>query len=121
MSRKKPGFDNFFDLGKGKNRYIALSREIADSLLWRSLSKSAQLGYINILVNYNGTNSHEIICPRSNMMCKMSSRGWFLATEELKEAGFIKVLRRSGINKLPNIYSLCNDWKRKERELYNKK
>lgn len=117
---KKGGFDNFFDLGKGKDGFVALPYEILDSLLWHNLSKAAQLAYINILRKYNGKNSQEIICPREKLLCKLSPRGWHLATVELERNGFIKVLRKSGINRSPNIYSLCNDWKRKERLIFNK-
>lgn len=118
MGRKK-GLDNFFGFGKGKGGYVALPCSIFDSKLWFGLSKTAQLSYMCILRNYNGRNAREIICPRSSLKVKISSRGWLLATKELEESGLIKVLRRSGINKMPNIYSLSNKWKSKERELFN--
>ncbi len=118
MGRKK-GFDNFFDLGKGKSGYIAIPHDLFDSKIWFGLSKTAQLSYLCILRCYNGRNAHEITCPRSKLKVKISTRGWLLATKQLEDFGLIKVLRRSGINKMPNIYSLSNDWKRNERELYN--
>lgn len=116
---RKTGFDNFFGLGKGKNGYVAIPCDVFDSKVWFELSKTAQLSYLCILRRYNGKNAHEIICPRSQLNIKISSRGWLLATQQLESAGFITVVRRSGINKMPNIYSLSNKWKPKERTLFN--
>lgn len=33
MGKSKKGFDNFFDLGKGQNGYIALPYELIDSII----------------------------------------------------------------------------------------
>lgn len=117
---KKRGFDHFFNLGKGDDGYIAIPYKLFDSKIWNGLSKTTQLAYLCILRNYNGRNAHNIICPREQLKVKISSRGWLLATKQLEDSGLITVIRRSGINKAPNIYALSNKWKSKERELYNK-
>lgn len=105
---KKRGFDNFFDLGKSGDGYIAIPYKLFDSKIWNGLSKTAQLSYLCILRRYNGRNAHEIICPREKLQIKISSRGWLLATKQLEDSGLITVVRRSGINKAPNIYALSN-------------
>lgn len=106
---KKNQSDNFFNLGIGR-KYVALPYELLDSPAWHNLSKAAQLAYINILRYYNGFNAHNIIYPRSKLVCNLGSHAWLNATQELEKAGFVLVLRQWHH---PNIFSLSNGWKRK--------
>lgn len=116
MGKRKNDYDNFDNLHLKKRPYVALPFDLLDSSMWQELSKSAQLSYINIRRCYNGFNSRDIICTRNKLVCKLTPKSWLAGTKELEEKGFIIVTRRSGQGHYPNIYSLSNNWKTKEKK-----
>jgi hypothetical protein len=109
MGRKKTVKSDFNDLGKN---FIAIPRNLLKSSQWHNLSKSAQLSYINIRYSFTGYNSKNIKCPRSKLVCKLSSHSWLKGTKELEGVGFIIVTRaKGGHGQYSNTYSLSNNWK----------
>lgn len=91
--------------------YFKFYRHVIRSKQWKGLSNLSKLAYINILDNFNGYNSKEIICPRDKLVNPMSPRLWLRSTKELEAKGFIIVTRRTGFKHFPNVYELSNRWK----------
>lgn len=102
--------------------YVKLDNSMTNAAAWTSLSDKAIWVYIELRKQFKskeGGNSH-LVLPYSKVAWRMNKRTFIAKIQELIDYGFIKLVKKGGLMKNPNVYATSERWKAKSMEIVDK-
>lgn len=114
MSRKKDNFVPFSEwqtLTAGKEkRFIRLGASLLRCEQFASLSSSAKVLYIYMLLNAGGQKKFEM--PHSEYKSIMAKNTFLQARNELISSGFVTIAENNANLRKPNLFEFSSEWKK---------
>lgn len=95
---------------KKSNPFVAIPKSMLTSYAWLELGHPARVAYLHLKYKFNGKNAEDLSLTYNEMEPLMSRKTFSKAMKQLLGCGFVKLVRKGGLMRNPNIYALSDDW-----------